>query len=328
MKKFWVKVGSRLHLGHLDLNGSLGRYYGGIGMAINQPQLEVFVEKQEGLTLVSKYSDKRVEKIAQKYIDFYDLPGAKIEIPQVIPRHCGLGSGTQLALALGLAITRVYGLRVSPVELARVTDREGSRSGIGVAVFEQGGVLVDGGIQVKNASMQGDLPLPPLLLRIPFPEEWAVVLALPHSKEKMFGEKEIEAFKSLPPMGEQVSGKICRYLLMKLLPSLKEKDIYNFGQAVTGIQKLIGDYFAPVQGGTFASEHGLKLAKHLLSQGAVGVGQSSWGPVVYGFIMKNQKAKLLESTRRIMGEHGRVWGAEGVNHGADWGWNVNIRRSK
>ncbi|NLA04271.1 MAG: hypothetical protein GX881_00980, partial [Firmicutes bacterium] len=150
MKNFWVRVGARLHLGHLDLNGSMGRYYGGIGLAINQPRLEVLVEKQEGLTLASKYSDKRVEIIAQKYIDFYDLPGAKIEILQVIPTHCGLGSGTQLALALGLAITRVYGLHPPPAELARVTDREGSRSGIGVAAFEQGGVLVDGGVRVKN----------------------------------------------------------------------------------------------------------------------------------------------------------------------------------
>lgn len=328
MKNFWVKVGSRLHLGHLDLNGSLGRYYGGIGLAINQPQLEVFVKKQDELTLVSKYSDKRVKRIAQKYLDFYELPGAKIEILQIIPSHSGLGSGTQLALALGLAITRVYGLHPSLAELARVTDREGSRSGIGVAAFEHGGVLVDGGIKVNNEGIQDNLPLPPLLVRIPFPEEWAVVLALPYGKEKMFGEKEVEAFKSLQPMDEQVSGKICRYLLMKLLPSLKEKDIESFGQAVTGIQKLIGNYFAPVQGGTFASNQGLRLAKHMLSQGAVGVGQSSWGPVVYGFIRKTQKAKLLESTREFMGKHGRVWGASGVNHGADWGWNVNVNSSK
>lgn len=296
-------------------------------MAINQPQIEVLVKKQEELTFASGYSDKRVEKITQKYLDYYNLPGAKIEIRQMIPRHCGLGSGTQLALALGLAVTRVYGLHPSPAELARVTDREGSRSGIGVAAFEQGGVLVDGGIQVKDAGRK-NLPLPPLLVRIPFPEEWAVVLALLHSKEKMFGEKEVEAFELLPPMDEQVSGKICRYILMKLLPSLKEKDIESFGRAVTAIQKLIGNCFASVQGGTFASTQGLRLAKHMLSQGAVGVGQSSWGPVVYGFIRKTQKAKLLESTGEFMGKHGRVWGASGVNHGADWGWNVSVRSSK
>ncbi len=323
MRDLWLKTGARLHLGQLDLNGSLGRLYGGIGLAIDQPQLEIFVEKQEKLSFICLDTEKeRVEKIAQKYLDFYKLPGVKIKVVQSLPSHSGLGSGTQLSLALGFAITRVYGLQPTLTELACITDREGSRSGIGVAAFEQGGFLVDGGQQTNNADIEKDSQIPPLLVRIPFPEEWAIILALPYEKEKMFGNKEVRALKSLPPMDEQVSGRICRHLLMKILPSLKEKNLECFGQAVTDIQKLLGNYFAPVQGGIFASDQGLGLAKHMLSQGAAGVGQSSWGPIVYGFITRDKQAQLLESTRNILGKYGHVWAAKGVNHGADWGWNI------
>lgn len=325
MPKFWVKTGARLHLGQLDLNGSLGRLYGGLGLAIDQPQLELTAEKKSGLCIESPdFERNRVRLIAQQYLEHYSLPGAKINIIQSLPSHSGLGSGTQLALALGFALTRLYGLQPSLLELAGVTDREGSRSGIGVAGFEQGGFLVDGG---KPATARDKMNLtetkfhvPPLLTRLPFPEEWAVILAIPNKEEKMFGSKEEKVFKAMLPMEEHISGKISRLLLLKLLPALIEKDLEHFGQAVTEIQEYLGDYFTPAQGGRFATAQGAAVAEFMLAQGAAGVGQSSWGPTVYGFTDEKNLAALAESTRNFMGDHGQVWVARAVNRGADWGW--------
>jgi len=321
MEKFWVKTGARLHLGQLDLNGSLGRLYGGLGLAVDRPQLELTAEKSSDLSLVCQENErKRLEKIALQYLEHYGLPGVKIELVQSLPSHSGLGSGTQLSLALGFAISRVYGLEPSLAELAGITDRESSRSGIGVAAFEQGGFLVDGGKPVGKTGGRDRWEVPPLLIRIPFPEEWEIILAMPHAEKKMSGNKEEKAFQSLPPMGEETSGAICRLLLLKLLPALLEKDLSGFGQAVTEIQKLIGDYFAPVQGGQYASPQGLRIADYLLAQGAAGVGQSSWGPTVYGFTAKENQARLLENTRKLLGDEGLVWIASGRNQGASWGW--------
>lgn len=325
MPKFWVKTGARLHLGQLDLNGSLGRLYGGLGLAIDQPQLELTAEQGNGLYIDSPESERnRVKRIAQQYLEHYSLPGAKINIIQSPPSHSGLGSGTQLALALGFALTRLYGLQPPLLELAGLTDREGSRSGIGVAGFEQGGFLVDGG---KPATARDKMNLtetkfhvPPLITRLPFPEEWAVILAIPNKGEKMFGSKEEKAFKAMLPMEEHISGKISRLLLLKLLPALIEKDLEHFGQAVTKIQEYLGDYFTPVQGGRFATAQGALVADYMLSQGAAGVGQSSWGPTVYGFTDQKNLAALLEGTRNFMGNHGQVWVARAANRGADWGW--------
>jgi beta-RFAP synthase len=213
----------------------------------------------------------------------------------------------------------VYGLSPSLAELAVVTDREGSRSGVGVGAFEQGGFLIDGGKRVDPHSQNHCAQVPPLLVRIPFPEDWAIILAMPRAA-KVFGEKEELAFQSLPPMDGEVSGAICRLVLMKLLPGLLEKDLQPFGQAVTAIQEYLGCYFAPVQGGAYASVLGLRIAEYMLSQGAAGVGQSSWGPTIYGFTTKANQPGLLDKVRSYVGGEGLVWAASGRNQGASWGW--------
>lgn len=321
MDKFWVKTGARLHLGQLDLNGSLGRLYGGLGLAIEEPQLEITAERKNTLFFVnSTGEEQRVERITSKYLQYYGLPGVKIELVRSLPSHSGLGSGTQLSLALGFAITRVYGLQPTLTELAGITDRESSRSGIGVAAFEYGGFLIDGGKPVGKTMLEDNNEVPPILARISFPEDWMIILALPYKKEKMYGSKEERAFNSLSPMAAEMSGSICRLLLMKLLPSLIEKDMKSFGQAVTDIQKHVGDYFAPAQGGQYASAQGSEIANFLSSLGVTGIGQSSWGPTIYGFIKKENQVELLEKTRRFMGDQGQVWTTSGRNKGADFGW--------
>lgn len=321
MKRFWIKTGGRIHLGQLDLNGSLGRIYGGMGLAIDEPCLEVTLKKSDQLRVSAPIKDrKRIENIAGKYLEHYQLPGAKINLVQALPSHSGLGSGTQLSLVLGFAITRLYELNPSLAELVTITDRESSRSGIGVAAFADGGFLADGG--KPTAKAEANFYVPPLLLRIPFPEEWSIILALPEAEEKMFGSKEEKAFRSLSPMEEEVSGKICRLLVMRLLPGLMEKDLQGFGSAVTKIQHLVGNYFAPVQGGEYACQQGERLAEFMLSQGAAGVGQSSWGPTIYGFTSKEQEAGLLAKVKSFLGNQGRAWATAGRNRGAEWEWKT------
>ena len=318
MDRVWVKAGARLHLGQLDLNGSLNRMYGGFGLALDRPGIELIAQKHNGLCLICPGEEKRLEQIARQYLEHYSLPGVKIQLKQLIPSHAGFGSGTQLALAIGRAITNLYGLTPSPEELAGVTDRENSRSGLGIAAFFQGGFLVDGGISMPYAAERINKP-PPILARLPFPDEWSVILALPHGNNKMFGVREIEAFRALPPMEEQVSGRICRLLLMKLLPGLAEKNLPAFGQGLSEIQACVGEYFAAVQGGRFACAEGERMAECFNNLGLSGVGQSSWGPAVYGFCEKENQESLLEEARRQAGTNVSVWASAGNNNGAAWG---------
>jgi beta-ribofuranosylaminobenzene 5'-phosphate synthase len=79
-----------------------------------------------------------------------------------------------------------------------------------------------------------------------------------------------------------------------MLPALVEKDIANFGRALTSIQCMVGDCFASVQGGRFATPVLEKLVEFLLEKGAAGAGQSSWGPTVYGLVAGRERARQLE----------------------------------
>lgn len=324
MPTFWVKANARLHLGQLDLNGSLGRIYGGLGLAIDQPHLLLSGKRAQKLEITGVEQDvSRARKIAQHYLEHYALPGAKIELQKTLPWHSGLGSGTQLSLAIGFLLTRLYGLSPSTPELASLTDREGSRSGIGVAVFDQGGFIVDGGKIKTNeqSTTESTFYVPPVTVRLPFPENWRIIVAIPKATIKVFGKAEVEAFQSLPPMSEAVSGRITRHLLMQVLPSLLDKDIVNFGQGVTSIQSYLGEYFTPVQNGSFSSDKGAELAEFFVSQGVCGIGQSSWGPTVYGFVEQDRAEQIEQATKLISGPSVEVFTARGSNQGVQWGWN-------
>jgi beta-RFAP synthase len=89
--------------------------------------------------------------------------------------------------------------------------------------------------------------------------------------------------------------KVSRLLLMKMLPALVEKDIINFGQALTEVQRLVGESFAGIQGGHFANPLSEQIINFLLERGAAGAGQSSWGPTVYGLVNGKAAASLLSN---------------------------------
>ncbi len=67
------------------------------------------------------------------------IPGGHaLELACAMPAHAGLGSGTQLALAVATAMRRLHGIaRTCAGDAARLG--RGARSGIGIGLFEQGG---------------------------------------------------------------------------------------------------------------------------------------------------------------------------------------------
>ena len=97
-------------------------------------------------------------------------------------------------------------------------------------------------------------------------------------------------------------------VLMGLLPALAEADIAAFGGALSAIQTITGRWFASVQGGTFAPGPGADLVRQMTEWGAAGVGQSSWGPTVYGIVDGERAgAALADRVRATMGTRGAVY---------------------
>jgi beta-RFAP synthase len=271
-----VTAPARLHLGFLDLNGRLGRRYGSIGLAVDQPRTRLTLTDAPEYR-ASGFESERALALVRHYSGSTPGHGYAVDVSEAIPAHAGLGSGTQLALAIGAAIARIGGRDLSATEIAALGER-GARSGIGLAAFTCGGFIVDGG---KGAN---DAP-PPLTLRADFPDEWRVMLILDPQSAGVSGEAEATAFADLPEFPQSAAAHICHLVLMKLVPGLKESDLQAFGSALTEIQELLGGYFAAKQGGSpWTSPAVGRLAVRMRELGATGIGQSSWGPTGFAFV--------------------------------------------
>lgn len=274
---------ARLHLGFLDLNGDLGRKYGSIGLSIETPHTDLRIAHARMNEAIGPES-RRVLALINKFAR--DGRAYRAEIATAIPAHAGLGSGTQLALAVGAGIARLNGETLDARALASLGER-GARSGIGVSAFASGGFIIDGG------KGKGDAP-PPVTLRADFPEAWRVLLICDHKDAGVSGEAETTAFAGLPEFPAAASARICRLVLMELMPGLVERDLESFGRALTEIQELVGGHFAAKQGGSaWTSEAVGRLARKLRDKGACGIGQSSWGPTGFAFVDSQEAAERL-----------------------------------
>ena len=322
-----IKTYARLHLGLLDNNGEQGRLYGSIGLAVNYPPLVLRAQSSDTLR-AEGLETGRVITYAQRFIRRYGAPaGAHLNLITSIPAHVGLGSGTQMGLAVGAALARLAGLTLSVGEIALAVGR-GLHSGIGIATFQHGGFVLDGGHRigppgpsVQDGQIRQTLKnsVPPLLFKHRMPKDWFFVTVIPAADAGYSGAKEEGAFLRLPVAPSGLVEKISWVLLMKMLPSLVEKDIANFGQAMTRIQCMVGDCFASVQGGRFATPLLEKLVGFLLDRGAAGAGQSSWGPTVYGLIQGREPARRLAAEAQVFLADlggGQALCVQPQNHGA------------
>lgn len=286
-----VTAPARLHLGFFDLNGELGRRFGSLGITLDAPVTQLAVEPAGELSGVGPSSVRALdfaERLVRR-LRLYD--GLRIVVERAIPEHAGLGSGTQIAVATGVAIARLYGRDTTPREIAGILDR-GHRSGIGIGSFESGGVLYDGGRDDSDG-------LPPILGRFDFPEAWRILLIYDRRRQGIRGSAETDAFRNMPPFPADLSAGLCRLVLMAALPALAEENVDRFGEAVAELQRVIGDYFAPVQGGRFASPAVSEVLGWFEAQGIRGIGQSSWGPTGFALIGGKVEAhSLLQAVRK------------------------------
>ncbi len=325
-----VKAHARLHFGFIDPDGSSGRKFGSIGLAIDTPALMIEATPADGLSVTGKERG-RVLALARRFLRHYNLrQGAHIAVKTTIPAHAGLGSGTQLALSVAAALARLFSIQADVRDLAAVMGR-GGRSGIGIAAFERGGFIVDAGrktassgecrvsSRLKQRGAWSVERTPPTIVRYAFPKEWTFVVAIPRVAHGLAGTAEINAFHRLGGRSAGAAGRLSRILLMQMLPSVLEGDPVVFGESLTTIQRIVGAWFRPAQGGTFATAQGAALIKAMSRAGALGVGQSSWGPAVYGL------AKDREMAGSIMVKLGEVvpaqieadiFPARAFNHGA------------
>jgi beta-ribofuranosylaminobenzene 5'-phosphate synthase len=307
-----VTVPARLHLGFLDLNGGLGRSFGSIGLAVSDLRTKITIRRATRSKVSGSESD-RVRRYLQTMERSLALDdGHAVDITEVIPAHAGLGSGTQLALAVAAGLRRLHNLPLDCDGDAFNLGR-GLRSGIGIGLFTRGGLVVDGG-RGRSAKPA------PIISHLPFPEHWRVLVILDPKHRGLHGADEVATFAALAPMSDADAAHICRLILMQALPALVEHDLASFGAAIKKLQVRLGDYFAAAQGGSrFTSCDVAAVLEALDVAGAFGIGQSSWGPTGFAFASSAEEAQRLAA---IAGRHAAGRGLDirvcaALNRGAE-----------
>jgi beta-ribofuranosylaminobenzene 5'-phosphate synthase len=298
-----VTTGARLHFGLLAHAPGAPRRFGGVGLMVERPGFQVSATLVGESSTASLLADRtvpsddylgpsewrsRVLELVHRCREVSRRQGCQSAgntrwaLNAVIPSHVGLGSGTQLGLAVAQAWTQLHRIHstsengsanADSTVLAQLAAR-GVRSALGIHGFQHGGLLVEAG---KRSSDQ----ISPLVARANFPSDWRILLVCPSDERGLSGSAEVAAFAALPSMSDGVSAALCRMVLLELLPAVHEADFETCSDALFRFGWLIGEYFAPAQGGVFASQRMARLVDWLRRKGVAGVGQSSWGPMVF-----------------------------------------------
>ena len=299
-----VETGARLHFGFGNLSLAHERLYGAAGVAVDRPGVGLTAAPAD--ELVCNHAAAR--RYAKRVCDLLELPGARIEVDRTLPRHMGLGSGTQLSLAVLAGVARAYGREPRVRERAPSLGR-GGRSGVGVAAFGTGGFVLDAGHPTERFTTDrpadGDWTVPAVAARHAVPDDWRFLLVIPDAEPGRADGREDDSMRAVvegadPDVADRVAGVVQR----RLLPALAEGSVERFGAAVGEIGRLNGAWFADEQGGVYRPPVGAVVASLREDPAVFGAGQSSWGPTVYGIADADHADEARDAGGRALDEAG------------------------
>jgi len=287
-----VTAPARLHFGMLDPAGLGSRRFGGFGVGVESPRVVVSVRpRSDGEVVVAGRQADRAATFARRAWSRLQVAGGvDVDVHEAIPPHMGLGSGTKLGLAIARGLAEFAGITAEPEKLAAASGRA-ARSSVGVWTFAAPGLVIEAGVADEGS-------VSPLIARHSIPERWRCVLALPLAVEGLSGDAEQRFFGRLRG-SVTAEPSIARLLVTALLPGLLAGDIDEFGAALTQIQREMGSIFASQQGGVF-HPRAAPLVDALQTIGVGAVGQSSWGPTVYGIVDGPERAADVADRLRLV----------------------------
>ena len=300
--RFQISTPARIHLSLIDLNGSLERVDGGLGMCVNNPGFVIeFSDEISDLFVFSgpKQYKKDIVDLINKFYLAFDLNPKPIavKILKMISEHQGLGSKTQFLLTFAKGMCLLYGKTLTPNEMAIFVGRGGT-SGIGYQTFFNGGFVFDLGHSFGNGKeKQSFLPSsasisPPAL---PFyqtkcPSNWKILLIQLNVKQGANKAEEVNIFQEYTPLKLSDVEKISHRILMQFIPGFIENNLGLMARSLNFINKHgfkkveieLQDPFVEV------------LIDKIFQEFESPVGMSSFGPTIFvicnsGLNMKNIK---------------------------------------
>ena len=254
-----------------------------------------------------------------------------LEIPAL---HCGLGIGTQLAASVAVATEialrltlNTHGtgmLRASepPTQcdsvwhhvdataqhLAYISGR-GKRSAIGLYGFLHGGLIQDLGYVGHAAPGDGldktgsVTPRSVTAQATGFPEDWPIVLILGSATSRMHGAAE-ETLITAAGSRRNVDRDEMIGLSETCMRGADQRNFECFVSALEIYMRLASKLFESVQLGRYSNAHIASTVARATEAGLRGVGQSSWGPTVFGFASHIEQAtNAAQRLRQVLDPH-------------------------
>lgn len=270
-----IETGSRLHFGLLCPSPDQRWYYGGIGMMIKDPgcrlSMSILADEAADRLEVDAGVQVRVEKFLTDFraSEQAKLPAVCVKSHRDIALHSGLGTGTQLTLALaaGCRVLSGQGISRDVSGIARQFGRS-RRSAVGTMGFISGGLLVDYGRWEDRVE------------RLEFPDEWRLVLIRPRQSAGLSGDSEETFFGDRKPLTQATLFELVRQIERQIVPAIEENHFAGFADGLQAYGDLAGADFAAMQGGLFSSPVMRDVLGQLKSLTQFTAVQSSWGPTV------------------------------------------------
>ena len=326
-----VRTPSRLHLGMFSFGDEQVRSYGGVGVMVDRPGIHLRMKPATEIAAQGPLADRAIwfAKDAARHWNFTADEGVAIEITSAPREHVGLGSGTQLGLAIAAGLWHLWRRAASDPQEEYFLDRSevldfadavarGKRSCVGIHGFTRGGLIVESGRFTGAKASTSLKRLSPMVARVRLPSAWRCVVLAQKDAVGFWGEAERKTFAALPPVPREISAELARIALLEMLPAAGEGSYEGFCDALFSYCTLAGKPFEQASSALPHAEAIADLIELLRELGVRGAAQSSWGPAVMGCCKSLEQAgDVLEQLERLkLRDQFDTWIARFDNDGA------------
>ena len=312
-----IHTPGRLHLGMISFGNPAVPSFGGVGVMVEGLGVAVRFVPSSAFTGAGPLTDRAVA-FARQCAEAWSLGtmGCAIEVIAAPRAHVGLGSGTQLALAVAAGIRHLclvdepapaegHFATAEALQLAAAVGR-GRRSCVGIYGFARGGLIVEAGRFAHDPAES----VSPLVASVTLPAAWRCVVFIDREAEGLHGDAEKQAFARLRPVPVEISSELSRIASEEIVPAAERGAFGDFSDAVFRYGRLAGKPFEP-ESSRLPFHHAIgSLIDLVTSHGVRGVAQSSWGPAVMACCDSAESAEKLV--------------AEAVGHGLDARYAIHV----
>jgi predicted sugar kinase len=221
----------------------------------------------------------------------------RVRLEQAPSPHVGLGSGTQFACAASAILNAASNerfnapARVSSQRLDQaltIDSGRGLRSHVGLYGFLYGQMLIDRG-EALDALARGE----PRTIVQGFPESWPIVLIHEEIYRGDSGASEQAIFDACSKRENPNRERMLELISEQIVPAVGSEDLPAFAEAIGRYGELAGGIFSRAVGDAYRTPRIRYWVDRLRALGFEGVGQSSWGPVVFVMVQDDQQAQWL-----------------------------------